>query len=153
MLHRVLVGSMERFVGGLIEHYAGAFPLWLAPEQVRVVPVIDDVADAASAVCERLTAAGVRAQVDRRSGTLNYRIREAALMKVPYLAVIGKREAADGTVAVTVRGAGEKQHPVPVPAETFVRAVRHEIETRSLRLEAGGAPAPAAPHAAAQPAS
>jgi threonyl-tRNA synthetase len=95
----------------------------------------------------------VRAQVDRRSGTLNYRIREAALMKVPYLAVIGKREAADGTVAVTVRGAGEKQHPVPVAAETFVRAVRHEIETRSLRLEAGGAPAPAAAHAAPQPAS
>jgi threonyl-tRNA synthetase len=139
MLHRVLVGSMERFVGGLIEHYAGAFPLWLAPEQVRVVPVIDDVADAASALSERLTAAGVRASVDRRSGTLNYRIREAVLMKVPYIAVIGKREAADGTVAVTVRGAGEKQHPVPVGADVFARAVRHEIETRSLRLEAGGA--------------
>ena len=139
MLHRVLVGSMERFVGGLIEHYAGAFPLWLAPEQVRVVPVSDDVADAASAVGDRLTAAGVRAHVDRRSGTLNYRIREGAMMKVPYLGVIGKREAADGTVAVTVRGAGEKQRPVPMPVEDFVRAVRHEIATRALRLEAGGA--------------
>ena len=64
-------------------------------------------------------------------------------MKVPYIAVIGKREAADGTVAVTVRGAGEKQHPVPVPADVFARAVRHEIETRSLRLEAGGAALPA----------
>ena len=97
------------------------------------------VAGAAATVCDRLTAAGVRAQLDRRSGTLNYRIREAAMMKVPYLAVIGKREAADGTVAVTVRGAGEKQHPVPLPADAFVRAVRREIETRSLRLEAGAA--------------
>jgi threonyl-tRNA synthetase len=139
MLHRVLVGSMERFVGGLIEHYAGAFPLWLAPEQVRVVPVIDDVADAATAVGDRLTAVGIRAHVDRRSGTLNYRIREGAIMKVPYLAVIGKREAADGTVAVTVRGAGEKQRPVPVPIDDFVRAVRREIDIRALRLEAGGA--------------
>jgi threonyl-tRNA synthetase len=101
--------------------------------------VIDEVADAASAVGDRLTAAGVRAHVDRRSGTLNYRIREGAMMKVPYLAVIGKREAADGTVAVTVRGAGEKQRPVPVPVEDFARAVRHEIDTRALRLEAGGA--------------
>ena len=145
MLHRVLVGSMERFVGGLIEHYAGAFPLWLAPEQVRVVPVIDDVADAATRVGERLVAAGIRAHVDRRSGTLNYRIREGAMMKVPYLAVIGKREAADGTVAVTVRGAGEKQRPVPMPVDDFVRAVRGEIDTRALRLEAGGivSPAPA----------
>src|SRR6478672_6581397 len=76
MLHRVLVGSMERFVGGLIEHYAGAFPLWLAPEQVRVIPIADELKDFAHTVAERLKARGVRVHVDERSETLNYRIRE-----------------------------------------------------------------------------
>ena len=139
MLHRVLVGSMERFVGGLIEHYAGAFPVWLAPEQVRVLPVSDDVSKAATEIARRLQSAGVRAHVDARSETLNYRIRDGALMKVPYLAVVGKREASDGTVAVTVRGGGEKQRPTPLAADDFIRAVRREIDTRSLTLTAGTA--------------
>lgn len=137
MLHRVLLGSMERFVGGLIEHYAGAFPVWLAPEQVRVLPVTDEVASVASTVCDELRAAGIRAHLDARAETLNHRVRDGAVMKVPYLAVIGKREAHDGTVAVTVRGAGEKQRPVPIPVEQFTRAVRREIATRSLTLGAG----------------
>ena len=137
MLHRVLLGSMERFVGGLIEHYAGAFPLWLAPEQVRVLPVTDEVKHVAAAVTDRLRAASIRAHLDARAETLNYRVRDGALMKVPYLAVIGKREAADGTVAVTVRGAGEKQRPVPVPVEQFAHELRREIDTRSLSLRAG----------------
>jgi threonyl-tRNA synthetase len=139
MLHRVLLGSMERFVGGLIEHYAGAFPLWLAPEQVRVLPVTDEVAPAAAAVDERLRAAGVRTKLDTRSETLNYRIREAALLKVPYLAVVGRREAKDGTVAVTVRGSGTQQHPTPVPVDDFVRRLQQEIQSRSLTLHAGDA--------------
>jgi threonyl-tRNA synthetase len=137
MLHRVLLGSMERFVGGLIEHYAGAFPLWLAPEQVRVLTVSEDVVPAASAVVERLRAAGVRAHLDVRAETLNYRVRDGAMMKVPYLAVIGKREAQDGTVAVTIRGAGEKQRPVPISIEQFVDVLRREIGDRSLTLGAG----------------
>jgi threonyl-tRNA synthetase len=137
MLHRVLLGSMERFVGGLIEHYAGAFPLWLAPEQVRVLPVNDEVASVAAAINDGLRAAGVRSHLDARAETLNYRVRDAVVMKVPYLAVIGKREARDGTVAVTVRGAGEKQRPVPIPVEQFTRALRREIESRSLTLGAG----------------
>jgi threonyl-tRNA synthetase len=139
MLHRVLLGSMERFVGGLIEHYAGAFPSWLAPEQVRVLPVTDEVASAAAGVDERLKAAGIRSKVDARSETLNYRIRDAALLKVPYLAVVGKREAKDGTVAVTVRGAGTQQHPTPIPVDAFVRNLRQEIDSRSLDLRAAQA--------------
>jgi len=102
------------------------------------------VSEAATEVAQRLQAAQVRAHVDTRSETLNYRIRDGALMKVPYLAVIGKREAGDGTVAVTVRGAGEKQRPTPVPVDDFVRAVRREIDTRSLTLRAGAALAAAA---------
>jgi threonyl-tRNA synthetase len=137
MLHRVLLGSMERFVGGLIEHYAGAFPLWLAPEQVRVLPVTDEVASVAAAVSDRLKSEGMRAHLDARAETLNYRVRDAAMMKVPYLAVIGKREAQDGTVAVTVRGAGEKQRPVPIPVDQFARGLRREIDSRSLTLRAG----------------
>jgi threonyl-tRNA synthetase len=136
MLHRVLVGSMERFVGGLIEHYAGAFPVWLAPEQVRVLPLTDDVAPAAAAVNERLVAAGIRSHLDARAETLQYRVREGNLMKIPYLAVIGPREAQSDTVAVSVRGAGEKQRPTPVPVADFISRLKHEIATRSLTLHA-----------------
>jgi threonyl-tRNA synthetase len=133
MLHRVLVGSMERFVGGLIEHYAGAFPVWLAPEQVRVVPISEDVAEAARAVRAELAAAGVRVHLDDRSETLNYRIREAEMMKVPYVAVVGKREAEAGTVAVRARGAGKKQEIVPLA--DFVARVRREISERTLSAD------------------
>jgi threonyl-tRNA synthetase len=136
MLHRVLVGSMERFVGGLIEHYAGAFPVWLAPEQVRVLPLTDDVASAASAVHQRLRDAGIRSHLDARAETLQYRVREGNLMKVPYLAVIGPREAQADTVAVSVRGAGEKQRPTPIPVADFISRLKHEIATRSLTLHA-----------------
>lgn len=130
MLHRVLVGSMERFVGGLIEHYAGAFPLWLAPEQVRVVPITNEVAEAARAVHAELARSGVRAHLDERAETLNYRIREAEMLKVPYTAVIGKREAEAGTLAVRERGAGRKQEILPVGE--FVARLRQAIDTRAL---------------------
>jgi threonyl-tRNA synthetase len=137
MLHRVLVGSMERFVGGLIEHYAGAFPVWLAPEQVRVIPISDENADVCRALVERMTAAGIRAHLDARSETLNYRIREGELLKVPYMAVVGKREAEAGTIALRVRGAGKKQEFVA--ADQFVERVAAEIRSRSMALAAGSA--------------
>jgi threonyl-tRNA synthetase len=139
MLHRVLVGSMERFVGGLIEHYAGAFPVWLAPEQVRVIPIMTDLNDHAREVTQRLAAAGVRAFCDDGTDTLNYRIRNAELMKVPYMAVIGKREAEQGALAIRARGAGKKQDIVPVNA--FIDRVTSEIRTRALpaALESAGA--------------
>ena len=136
MLHRVLVGSMERFVGGLIEHFAGAFPLWLAPEQVRVLPITDDVGPMAAAVTEQLRKAGVRVHLDARSETLKYRIAEGARLRTPYMAVIGKREAETGTVAINVRGAGKEQKPKPVPVDMFCRRVVEEIRTRALTLGA-----------------
>jgi threonyl-tRNA synthetase len=146
MLHRVLVGSMERFVGGLIEHFAGAFPVWMAPEQVRVLPITDDVAAFASEVTEKLRAAGVRVHLDARSETLKYRIAEGARMKTPYMAVIGKREAESGAVAINVRGAGREQKPRPVPVDQFVARVAEEVRSRSLTLaahEEPGGPLPA----------
>jgi threonyl-tRNA synthetase len=129
MLHRVLVGSMERFVGGLIEHYAGAFPLWLAPEQVRVLPISEDWANDARTFEDRLRELGIRATTaDRES--LGYRIREAEMRKIPYMAVIGEREAREGTVAVRKRGAGRKQEILD--RDAFVARLREEIETRAL---------------------
>jgi threonyl-tRNA synthetase len=130
MLHRVLVGSMERFMGGLIEHYAGAFPLWLAPEQVRVLPIASDFVDYASTRVNEMKALGIRVHLDDRNETLNYRIREAELMKVPYMAVIGKREVEQGNLALRSRGAGNKQEIVP--ADAFMRRVVAEIQSRQL---------------------
>jgi threonyl-tRNA synthetase len=130
MLHRVLVGSMERFVGGLVEHYAGAFPVWLAPEQVRVIPISDDTKSVAASVASRLKEAGVRVHLDDRAETLNYRIREAETLKIPYMAIVGKREAESDSIALRVRGAGKKQDVMPVSA--FIDRVNNEIATRAL---------------------
>ena len=130
MLHRVLIGSMERFVGGLIEHYAGQFPVWLAPEQVRVIPISDEVAENGEQIAEKLKAQGLRASVDSRSQTLNYRIREAEMLKIPYMAIVGKREAEAGQVAIRTRGKGSKQDIVPV--EEFVVRVKEEDSSRAL---------------------
>ncbi|MBC7790813.1 MAG: threonine--tRNA ligase, partial [Anaerolineae bacterium] len=134
MLHRVLVGSMERFVGGLLEHFAGAFPVWLAPEQVRVLPITDVESDVARDVTNRLKAAQIRAHLDARSETLKYRVAEGARMKIPYMLVIGKREAQDGTVAVNVRGAGKEQKPLPLQLDDFIARVKQEISARSVDL-------------------
>jgi threonyl-tRNA synthetase len=130
MIHRAIYGTLERFTGMLIEHFAGAFPTWLAPEQVRVIPISEEVKDAAAGVTRRLKEAGIRAKLDDRSETLNYRVRDAEVMKVPYMAVIGKREAEAGTIAVRVRGAGKKQEVMPVA--DFVERIHAEIATRAL---------------------
>ena len=130
MIHRAILGTVERFVGCLIEHFAGAFPVWLAPEQVRVIPITEEQAEAARAVTKRLTASGIRATVDDRNDTLNYRIRDAELMKVPFMAVVGKREVADGTVAVRARGATKKQEVIPV--DGFEERLLEQIRTRAL---------------------
>jgi threonyl-tRNA synthetase len=129
IIHRAVNGSFERFIAILIEHFAGAFPLWLAPEQVRVLPIGEDQHDAAAAVTARLRDAGLRAHLEERE-TLNYRIREGEMAKVPYLAVIGGREAEAGTVAVRVRGTGNKQEVVPV--EQFVERLVGEAKRREL---------------------
>jgi threonyl-tRNA synthetase len=121
---------MERFVGGLIEHYAGAFPLWLAPEQVRVIPIADDVKEFARKVVDRLRARGVRAHLDDRSETLNYRVRDGEMQKIPYMAVVGRREADADSVAVRVRGAGKKQEIMSVA--DFAARLEDELAARAL---------------------
>jgi len=130
VIHRAVNGSFERFIAILIEHFAGAFPVWLAPEQVRVLPVSDAQAPAAHAVAAQLKAMGLRVTVDDGNDTLNYRIREGEMAKVPYMAVVGQREADGGTLALRIRGAGKKQEIVPV-AE-FVARVAEEVRTRAL---------------------
>ncbi len=133
VIHRAVSGSFERFIAILIEHFAGAFPLWLAPEQVRVLPISDDLADGARPVVAALKAAGLRATLDDRNDTLNYRIRDGELMKIPYLAVVGRREAEEGTVALRARGTGAKQETMSVAA--FVAKLAEENRTRALPAE------------------
>ena len=107
MIHRVVFGSIERFIGILIEHFAGAFPLWLAPEQVRVMPISEKQAEAVQAVAAKLRAAGLRVQADLRNEKIGYKIREAQLQKVPYMLVVGDREAEAGAVSVRSRSEGD----------------------------------------------
>jgi threonyl-tRNA synthetase len=107
MIHRVIFGSLERFMGILIEHYAGAFPLWLAPEQVCVIPIADRHADYASDILKTLKNQGIRAKLDDRSESVNYKIREAQNRKTPYMLVVGDNECRDAKVAVRKRGEGQ----------------------------------------------
>lgn len=129
VIHRTLLGSMERFIGGLIEHYGGAFPTWLAPEQVRILPVGELWDESAQELRGLLETAGVRVSVEGRE-TVSYRIRAAETLKVPYMAVVGEREATDGTVAVRKRGAGRKQEVMA--RDEFVARVVEEIATKAL---------------------
>jgi threonyl-tRNA synthetase len=137
VIHRAVSGSFERFIAILIEHFAGAFPTWLAPEQVRVLPITDEQAPVAAAMVERMLTAGIRAHLDDRNETLKYRVAEGARMKVPYMCVIGRREVEGDQVAVNTRGAGEGQKPAPVGVDEFIARVLGETKSRSLTLEAG----------------
>ena len=130
MIHRAIYGTLERFIGNLIEHFAGAFPVWLAPEQVRVIPISDAQADAARKLAARLKAAGLRAHVDDRNETLNYRIREGEVQKIPYMAVVGQREAESDSLALRVRGAGKKQEVMSVSA--FIERIEAEVRSRAM---------------------
>jgi threonyl-tRNA synthetase len=130
MIHRAIFGTLERFIGNLIEHFAGAFPVWLAPEQVRVIPISDAQADAARKLAVRLKAAAIRVHVDDRGETLNYRIREGEMQKVPYMAVLGQREVESDSLALRVRGAGKKQEVIPVGA--FIERVTEEVRIRLI---------------------
>ena len=109
MLHRAILGTFERFIGILIEHHAGKFPLWLAPVQAVVATIVSDADDYANRVVERLRAAGIRAEADLRNEKINYKVREHSLAKVPLLLVVGKREAEEGTIAVRRLGSEERQ--------------------------------------------
>ncbi|HKY20751.1 MAG TPA: threonine--tRNA ligase [Vicinamibacterales bacterium] len=134
VIHRAIFGSFERFIAMLIEHYAGAFPLWLAPVQVTVLPIADRHVSYAQSVRQKLADAGFRAQVDERQEKIGYKIREAQLQKVPYMLVVGDREAADGAVAVRSRTGGDLGSQ---PLDAFVASARQEAETRSSQSAAG----------------
>jgi threonyl-tRNA synthetase len=129
MIHRAILGAVERFTGVLIEHYAGAFPLWLAPEQIRIVPVADRHAEHAGGLADRLRERGLRAEVDDSRETVPKKIRDAQLMKVPYTLVVGDKEIEAGTVAVRDRSGHEVRG---IPFEPFVEAVSREAEERAL---------------------
>ncbi len=145
VIHRAVSGSFERFIAILIEHFAGAFPVWLAPEQVRVIPIAIDYNEHGQALVDRMKALGIRATLDARNETLNYRVREGEVEKVPYMCVIGRREAEEQTVALRTRGAGKKQEMLSQDA--FIERLMHEVQTRALAPFA--APADAAAEASA----
>ncbi|MDE7454255.1 MAG: threonine--tRNA ligase [Clostridia bacterium] len=107
MIHRVVFGSIERFIAILTEHYAGAFPLWLAPEQVKIIPISENQIEYAHSVCDNLVKVGIRASVDDRNEKMGYRIREAQLQKIPYMLVLGEKEREAGAVAVRNRKSGD----------------------------------------------
>ncbi len=131
MIHRAVTGSTERFMAMLIEHYAGAFPVWLAPVQAMVIPIADRHLEYANQVLETLKAAGVRAEVDARSERMNAKVRDAQMQKIPYMLVVGDKEAAANAVAVRLRS-NENLGPVPLPE--FVERVTDRIKTRSKEL-------------------
>jgi len=128
MVHRALLGSLERFFGVLIEHYAGAFPIWLAPIQARVMNITRDQEDYALQITRRLKEAGLRADNDIRGEKLGYKVREAQLQKIPYMLIVGAREKDSGTVAVRTRR-GEDLGGMKV--EDFIRKIKEEIESKA----------------------
>jgi len=132
VIHRAVAGSLERFIAILIEHFAGDLPLWLAPEQVRVILIGADAGEAAGAVAARMTEAGLRVGLHPRAAEVDFReeIKDASHLKVPYMAIVGRREARDGTVSLRARGAKKRQ--VTLPVEEAVERLRRESEGRML---------------------
>lgn len=132
MLHRVIFGSMERFHGILIEHFAGAFPMWLAPSQVCIVPVADRHGDYAKEIYDKLRAAGIRVKLDDRSESMNYKIREALQdKKVPYVLVVGDKEIENGEVAVRIRGIGPSG---TLKVDDFAEKAKEKIKSKTQDL-------------------
>ena len=132
MIHRVVFGSIERFIGILIEPFAGAFPTWLAPVQVKVLPISDKYMDYAQSVLNKLTEAGIRAEVDTRAEKIGYKIREAQTAKIPYMLVVGQKEEEENTVSVRSRAAGDEGAR---SLDTFIADILKEIETKENRVK------------------
>ncbi len=128
IIHRTSLGCYERTLAYLIEKYAGAFPLWLAPEQVRVLPISERLLDKAGEITEQLKAAGLRAELDTRNEKMGYKIREAQMDKVPYMLVIGDKEAEEGVVAVRHRKDGDLG---TMPLDAFIGKALTEIATKA----------------------
>jgi threonyl-tRNA synthetase len=148
MVHRALLGSVERFFGILIEHYAGAFPLWLAPVQVEILPVSEKVADYAKHVTETLKRHGIRVHLDDRNEKLPAKVRDAQLQKIPYMLVVGPKEAEAGTVSVRHRSKGDLG---PEPLSELVDALKREIESRAIDSAAAAAGAVGSRSGATEP--
>jgi len=130
MIHRAPFGSLERFTGMLIEHFAGAFPLWLSPEQIRVLPLSDKTLDYAYAVAKQLEDAGLKATVDTRDGKVQAKIRDAQLDLINYMAVVGPKEAESGTIALRDRIDGDLG---TMPVAQAVAKLQEEIANRTVR--------------------
>ncbi len=130
MIHRVAFGSIERFIGILIEHFAGAFPTWLAPVQVKVLPISDKYMDYADQVFHTLEEAGIRAEIDTRAEKIGYKIREAQMNKIPYMLVVGAKEEEEKKVAVRSRFAGDEGQK---DLGAFISSVKEEIAKRAIR--------------------
>ena len=127
MLHRVIFGSIERFIGILIEHFAGAFPLWLAPVQVKILPISDSQVEYAKQVKAKMEKEGIRVEIDERNEKIGYKIREAQLQKIPYMLVVGEKEMAEDAVAVRSRKEGDIGQ---VKVEEFIAKAKEEIEKK-----------------------
>src|SRR5574337_535473 len=132
MIHRALLGSIERFFGMLIEHYAGAFPVWLAPVQAKVLSITDKQLDFAKEVRSSLLAVGIRTELDTRSEKIGFKIREAALEKVPYILVIGDKEVQQNAAAVRERG-GKDLGAMPIPE--FIDKIKKKINDKSISID------------------
>lgn len=130
IIHRTSLGCYERTLAWLIEKYAGAFPTWLAPEQVRVLPISEKYLDYAGKVQKTLFENGIRSTVDERSEKIGYKIREARLKKVPYMLVVGQKEEEENTVSVRSRFLGDEGQK---PLEVFLEAILKEINTKEIR--------------------
>ena len=130
MIHRVVFGSIERFIGILIEHYAGAFPTWLAPVQVKVLPISEKYMEYGQKVLEELSAAGIRAEIDTKAEKIGYKIREARMQKIPYMLIVGAKEEEEGLVAVRSRFKGDEGQR---PLDQFISDIKAEIKAREAR--------------------
>ena len=130
MIHRVVFGSIERFIGILIEHFAGAFPTWLAPVQVKVLPISDKYMDYAQKVLDELNNSGVRAEIDTRAEKIGYKIREAQMKKIPYMLVVGAKEEEDGLVSIRSRFEGDEGQK---SLTDFLAAIKMEIQAKTAR--------------------
>ena len=130
MIHRVAFGSIERFIGILIEHFAGAFPTWLSPVQVRVLAISDKYMDYGKKVLAQLLEAGIRADMDTRAEKIGYKIREARLEKIPYMIVVGAKEEEEGLVSVRSRFLGDEGQK---DLGEFITSIKEEIKSREIR--------------------
>jgi threonyl-tRNA synthetase len=128
-IHRAPLGTHERFIGFLIEHYAGAFPVWLAPEQARILPISDEQAAYAEKLAERMRSAKIRVTVDRKTDKISGKVRNAQLQKVPYMLVVGAKEAGAGSVSVRTRQHGDEG---VVSFDAFMERISREITSRAL---------------------